>query len=109
MAYAVIVGDAEAQAIEGNAYAPTASGTYRFAVLDTDGTVKARSAEYAVLYQDPTVTEPETEQPSEPAETIVADTEEAVLTQEDILVSVSLAATQADGNAGSSGAYRTRV
>jgi len=96
MTFAVIVNDGDPQAIVGNTYAPTADGVYRFAVLDAEGTLKARSIEYSVTYSAPEATEEATtaEASTEPTVEPTTEPEEALLTQMDILSSVELAATE---------------
>ena len=123
MAFAVSLNGGDAQPIDGNTFAPSVSGVYRFDVLDAQGTLKARSMEYTVDYgtqEEPAVTETESteETPAADAtETTTADATETVapdatesataevtpeptavetptLTQDDILQSVDLAATE---------------
>lgn len=95
MCFAVIVNDANPQAMEGNAYAPTADGVYRFAVLDANGTVKARSIEYTVTYAAPEATDAtETDTAAEPTVEPTAEPEEPLLSQADIVANVALAATE---------------
>lgn len=95
MTFAVIVNEGDPQAIVGNTYAPTADGVYRFAVLDAEGTLKARSIEYSVTYRAPEATEEVTADASaEPTVEPTAEPEDMLLTQMDIVASVELAATE---------------
>ena len=48
MTYAVILDGGEPEAFAGDCYVPATSGEYRFALLDADGTLLARSARYPV-------------------------------------------------------------
>ena len=48
--FAVILNGGDPQAISGNTFAPAQSGEYRFAVLNADGTLAARSMVFMVEY-----------------------------------------------------------
>ena len=95
MTFAVIVGDGQPQAIDGNVYAPTQSGVYRFAVLDAQGALTAKSSEYTVIYADQTATPSDGVQVEATVEP-TAEPTETVLTEEDLLKAVTLAATTAE-------------
>ena len=103
MTFAVILDDAAAQAITGNTYAPTASGEYRFAVLDASGQLIGRSMAYTVSYPGDETATDETATGETTTDTTVTDetlTDETVtqevtqeaetLTETDLLQEVSL-------------------
>ena len=90
MSFAVITDGGEPQAMEGNTFAPTATGTYTFAILDAQGQTVGVSQAYAVLYGTPETADAAAE--TDAAETDAA-AEEPVLTESMVLRSVSLAAT----------------
>lgn len=98
MVFAVLVDEGAAQAIEGNAFAPLASGTYRFAVLEADGTVAALSIPYTVCYAQAAPADAEAEPvlaeaaEAEPEAETTEETE-SLLTQADLVEVVALAAT----------------
>ncbi len=81
--FAVIFNGGDPQAISGNTYAPTQSGEYRFAIVNADGTLAAKSIAFTVEYastaeQADATDAPESAEASQtPAETIPETTTEA--------------------------------
>lgn len=91
--YAVQVNGGAAQSIAGDSYAPTASGEYRFAVLDAGGTLLAQSIPYTVNFaarETAPVATPDEEE-GETADTGETDVGDTLLTQEAQEGEVSLA------------------
>ena len=65
--YGVELDGVQAQPLEGNAYTPDASGSYRFVVLDEAGEVLARSRAWAVTLSSGSGTAPTATPTAEPA------------------------------------------
>lgn len=102
MTFGVILDDGDAAAMDGQTCSPTVSGTYCFVVLDTDGTLKARSMAYTLLYQEPEETDPLstlTPEPTDAEATPTPEPTETPLTEEDVLKSVTLAAAEGEPDA----------
>jgi len=62
MSYIVVKDDSEYDVLPGASFAPTASGAYRFAIMDADGGIRGVSDVWTVLYAPPEEEETEEEE-----------------------------------------------